>query len=173
MNRHDRKAMVAEARKLVKRVVPGVKLRQACLYHAWAICAVAQQRGLRLLLQAGTCYWPCVAPDLDDGVGHNVFGYEYEDIMAAGAEAMDVMPEMHVWACDPTAGEIIDLTSGMFPAQARDLQNIVWTAVKPPDFLWCSPTELPTNVVYKATRPACERAVRLLKRSFGVGGKHE
>ena len=169
MNRHDRKAMVAEARKLVRKVIPGVPLRQSCLYHAWAICQVGHQHGHRFLLQAGTSYWPCLRPELDDGVSPNRFGYEFDTIVAAGCEAMNMMPEMHVWAGDPYAGEIIDLTTGLWPAQAMALQKIAWKAPKPPDYVWCDPRELPKDVVYRATKEASLLAKRLLESSFGVG----
>jgi hypothetical protein len=169
MNRTERRIIVAEARKLVRRVFPGVELRQACLYHAWAVAVVANKRDHYFRLQAGTAYWPCVATELDDGVSPNRFGYEYQPggkLYVAQAELADTLPEMHVWAVHPAGGEIIDLTTGMWPAQARALQGIDWRATRPPDYLWCSIFDLPKGVVYEPSQEASDLAGKLLVRSL-------
>jgi hypothetical protein len=170
MNRQERRIIVAEARKLVKRTFPTLPTRAGCLYHAWAACIVGKQHGHRFLLQAGSAYWPCVAPEFDDGTSHNAFGYEFDRVAAAGATGLGILPEIHVWACDPMAAEVIDLTTGEWPEQAKALTGMVWSAPRPPDYLWARPDEFPKGVTYRATKDAAILAGELLKRTFGCGG---
>ncbi len=80
-NRKTKKIIVAKARKLVAAKFPTVKgSTGACLYLTAGVISVAQEHGIKLLLQAGSCYWPRVT---DDGIKSNVFGYQYNVIAAA------------------------------------------------------------------------------------------
>lgn len=172
MNRQQKRQIVAEARKLARRTFPCVPDDEAgaCLYLAWAVCTVAKAHGLRLLLQAGTACWVRVTDATDNGIEANVFGYEWhaDSPQTIALLAANKMPEIHVWAADPVAAEIIDLTTGRWPAQCRKLLGVDWKAPKPPPFYWGSPRDVPGVGFYKAERSACEVAVDLLGRSLGV-----
>lgn len=172
MNRQQKCQCVAEARKLVRRTWPSLNTygAGACLYLAWGIISVAQSRGVKLLLQAGTAYWARVTDATDDGVEPNVFGYEWhaDSPETIALLAANKMPEIHVWAADPVAVEIVDLTTGTWPEQCREILGVGWKAPKPPPFYWDDPRNVPGAGAYKAERSACEVAVELMKRSLGV-----
>lgn len=171
MNRQQKRQIVTEARKLVASTWPALPTDAgACLYLSWAVIHVANMHGLKLLLQAGTAYWSRVTPATDDGVEANVFGYEWhaDSAETIARVAADQLPEIHVWAADPVAGEIVDLTTGTWPAQSRKLLDVDWKAPKPPAFYWGDPCKVPGNGFYKAERSATLVAVDFLKRALGV-----
>lgn len=166
-NRKTKKIIVAKARKLVAEKFPTIKgSTGACLYLTAGVIAVAQGYGIKLLLQAGSCYWPRVTPKTDDGIESNVFGYEYDAIAAAPFVAADLMPEMHVWAGDPLTNEIVDLTSGSFPAQCRKLLGVGWKAPRPPAYFWDTFENLPKLARYAPDRDASLTAAEFLRRSL-------
>lgn len=170
-NRKTKKIIVAKARKLVTKKFPTIKgSTGACLYLAAGVISIAQEHGIKLLLQAGSCYWPRVTDKTDDGIESNVFGYEYDAIAAAPFVAANLMPEMHVWAGDPSTGEIVDLAAGFFPAQCRKLLGVGWKAPKPPAFFWDVPSKLPKLASYAPDRDASLTAAEFLRLTFeGTG----
>lgn len=172
MNCQQKRQIVKEARQLVHRVFPGVPTdgAGACLYLTWGAITVARFHGLKLLLQAGTAYWPRVTDATDDGTEPNVFGYEWEpnSPQTIAMLAADQLPEIHVWAADPVAVEIVDLSTGAWPAQCRTILGAGWKAPKPPPFYWGDPRKVPGVGYYKAERSASLVAAELLRRSLGV-----
>ncbi len=171
-NRKTKKIIVAKARKLVAKKFPTVKgSTGACLYLTAGVISVAQEHGIKLLLQAGSCYWPRVTAKTDDGVEPNVFGYQYNVIAAAPYVVANLMPEMHVWAGDLQTGEIVDLASGFFPAQCRKLLGVGWKAPTPPAFFWDIPSKLPKLANYTPDRNASLTAALFIRLSTEGGGE--
>lgn len=166
VNRQTKRAIVATARKLVKVHFPTAPVDGggACLYLAWASCEAARQHGHKLLMLAGSAFWPRLTPETDDG-GPQVFGFQWED-----GRLVDpfVMPEIHVWAGDPFAGEIVDLTVGSWPRRCRELIGHDWRAPKPPPFFWGRPSELPLWASYNSTKEAGQVALAMLRRALGI-----
>ena len=169
-NRKTKRMIVKKARKLVKAHFPSVAgSTGACLYLSWAVCSVAREHKINLLMMAGSAYWPRVTSETDDGVEANRFGYEWDPIEAAPHLAADIMPELHVWAGDPLTGEIIDLSTGDWPKQCLDVLGVPWKAPSPPAFFWAPASSLPALAEYRATKEAGETALRLISRAIGGG----
>lgn len=166
MKRSTKLAIVRAARRIVADHWPEVPADGggACLYLAWAACEAARQADQKLLMLAGSAFWPRLTPKTDDG-GPQVFGFQWED----GQEVDPlVVPEIHIWAGDPLTGEIVDLTAGSFPRRCRELIGQDWRAPAPPSFFWGLPSELPLWASYTATREAGQVALEMLLRALGV-----
>ena len=168
----DQKAqIVAEARELVERTFEGIPLDGAggCLYLTWGVCTVAKAVGLRLIMQAGTAYWPRVTDATDDGIEPNVFGYEWhaDSPQTKALIAADQLPEIHIWAGNPITNEIVDLTPGAWPSLCRDALGVDWKAPTPPPFYWADAGKIPGAGYYKPERSAVECALRYLRRALG------
>jgi len=153
-----RDEIVAEARALFRRSFPEINEHQACLFLACCVIKVAEKYGIRLVLQAGSCFWRRVPDELDDGVSDTRFGYEWEsDSMDTVINvAMGNMPELHVWAGNPITQEVVDLTSGFFPTQCKTLTGKEWLSPSPPDYLWRSTRDV--DAEYRPSRDATELA---------------
>lgn len=147
-----------------------------CLY--WALFTARHLRsvGIPAQIQAGTCYWPRLRPDQDDGHPDTCtqFGYQFEPgrysapvlIMEAGK-----LPEMHVWAAVAPA-TIIDVTTRYWPEQCQRLTGMDWPGDVPPDFLWlddCRKTPPPPGVVYEPHMLAIEMAHAFIGALRGEG----
>jgi hypothetical protein len=164
VNSKTKKIIVKEARKFVAKKFPETKgNRASCLYLAVGVIAAAAKRGYRLVPQAGTCYWPRVTPETDDGVENNAFGYKWSphEFRSQISLACGALPEMHVWAGDPVTQEIVDLSTRDFPAQCKKILDIEWKAPAPPDFYWGPAGELPNLCVYEPNEEATILAVDL------------
>ena len=135
-----------------------------CPYWAWAIITAAKEQGRRLVLQAGSAGWRFMPPHLDDGIGATHFSYEWQGSNPTNRIAMaaGLMPEMHVWAADPAAQELIDLATFDWPDQAERLLGAKWLDKRPPDYLWASPGQLPEQAYYRPDRDATMLAGRML-----------
>ena len=166
--RHLRKRIVREARQLVTRHFDVEGQTNTCLYLAAAACMVAQKHGLRLILQAGSARWPRVTDQTDDGVEPNVFEYVWESDHPASraARAAGLMPEMHVWAADPAANEVVDLTTGFWPAQCREILGVDWKAPNPPPYFWGPVDRLPTLACYEPNLEATMLADAFVRREL-------
>lgn len=141
----DRDLIVAEARALFRKEFPEIKEQAGCLYLSMCVIRVAHKYGIRLALQAGTCSWRRVPEELDDGVMGTHFSYVWEpDSMATRIAILENrLPELHVWAGDPATQELIDLTSGSFPAQCKELAGEEWLTPTPPDYIWMHSSKVP------------------------------
>jgi hypothetical protein len=189
LNKSDRDAIVAEARRKIACVVDndsrlktasGDLIGGVCLYAAWAVYDVLRDRPDvgRVVLQAGSCSWPLINESEDDGVRPTHFSYvwdatsyEAEFVRRTGWPALvnvnglavPSLPEMYVWVGLVDSQEIIDLTAGDLPARAK-IGGLVWTAPKPPDYLWVPVAKLPDRVLYKPEPDATVLALRIMKR---------
>lgn len=134
------------------------KSRAGCLYRALAMITAANEHGHRWVPQAGTCYWPRLDEDQDDGTNpHLQFGYAWspDDPRSKQATLNGYLPEIHVWAGDPATGMIIDPTTGFFPAQCQALLGRDWPGTRPPTVFWGGPDDLPARALYEPHRDAC------------------
>lgn len=123
----------------------------SCLVWTFATLAVLTSKRIRAVLQAGTCMWPRVRKEQDDGICSTHFGYEWnpatkESLMAV---QMGKMPEIHIWAAIPKTQTIIDFSTREFPTQCKKLIKADWPGDLPPQYLWCSAKNIPKGVQYK------------------------
>jgi hypothetical protein len=144
-----------------------------CFYRTVLTVRALHARGERGILQAGTAEWAIRTPDQDDGISPTHFGYVWSPDEFDWTLLYDqgVLPEVHVWAAMPASREIIDMSSGCFPEQAKLLMGWDWHAELPPKFLWTS--ELPSNAVYEAHPDATAFALALALAKFGIQIKDE
>jgi hypothetical protein len=140
-----------------------------CFYYGiWTVEAI-RKAGLRVLLQAGSCRWPRIRHEQDDGVCATHFGYVWSPNEAPSQRALrlGVMPEMHVWAADPEANEIIDFSAGFFPEQAKALVGMDWPGDPPPPYLWSGPTTMPRGAQYEPSLDAIKFALLAAMKLYG------
>lgn len=144
-----------------------------CFYRAVLTVRELYARGERAILQAGTAEWAIRTPDQDDGMSPTHFGYVWspDEFDWKRLYYQGILPEIHVWSALPASREIIDMSSGCFPEQAKLLKGWDWRAEPPPQFLWTS--ELPSNAVYEAHPDATAFALALALAKFGIQIKDE
>jgi hypothetical protein len=162
-----KKRIVKEARRLARRTFPEMRGKTgACLVLSWAVVEAARRHGVRLVLQAGSAYWPRVTDKTDDGDEPNVFEYRFEEHAPATVARVlaGELPEMHVWAADPETGELVDLTYGDQPAQCLELAGLTWKAPKPSPYFWGTPDRLPKLTSYEANVAAIQVTLAFLLR---------
>jgi hypothetical protein len=140
-----------------------------CFYYGIRTVEALRKAGLHVLLQAGSCSWPRIRPEQDDGVAMTHFSYLWTPEEPASQRAMrlGIMPEMHVWAADPEANEIIDFTSGFFPEQAKALVGFDWPGDLPPKYLWANTKDIPRGVQYRADIDAIKLAFSFAVELYG------
>ena len=132
----------------------------------------------RTLIQAGSAQWPRVPPELDDGVSDTHFGYEWDTqshfsrlvrsgvipvMRRADGHLAPSLPEIHVWLGCPDTGEIIDFTTGLWPAACRATLGQEWLAPLPPPYFWNFGTRRPDGVNYLPARDAIDCVIALLR----------
>lgn len=173
----DKAQIVERAHAIAKATFPNVRDYTAhCLTLNGAIIAAAAEVGVRLVLQAGSAYWPCLDDAHDDGTSPNQFGYEWNDQGRAIARMLGLglmpsrMPEIHVWAGNPDTQELVDISTGAWPEQAKRLIGTEWRAPMPPKFYWGHVSKLPRFVNYTADREATMFAARMLTIAIQNGG---
>lgn len=135
LSQNDRDAIVEEIRAEFARHFDGPDPAMACLYWSFYACRVLERRGERAIVQVGSASWRCVAHD--DGVSATHFSYVWEPQSQATREriAAGLMPELHAWVALPLRGELLDVTLGFQPAQARRL-GVAWSAPEPQAYVW-------------------------------------
>jgi hypothetical protein len=99
-----------------------------------------QELDVRVILQAGTAYWPRVpdpANTPEDVQTH--FGYEWspDESISNRAILAGMLPEMHTWLAIPETQEMIDFSTGTWPV-ACNFTLGPWTGDDPPDYLWAT-----------------------------------
>jgi hypothetical protein len=121
-----------------------------CFYWSLTLMGVLLQEGYRALIQAGSLSWPIVPLGQDDGHSPTHFSYEWSPWREESQAAfrLGLLPEIHVWVGLPDQNELLDFATKFLPEQARK-EGLIWRTPHPPDFLWCSPSELPDGVIYK------------------------
>lgn len=167
----DKNALYEEVKRQVE-ADPSIKSMPPsarCFFYGVKTVLVLRQAGVRVILQAGSCQWPRIRPDQDDGVCATHFGYVWSPREEPSRRAMrlGVMMEMHVWAADPEANEIIDFTSGFFPEQAKSIGGFDWPGDPPPPFFWGGPNIMPPGAHYEANIDAIKYAFLLAAKLYG------
>ena len=121
-----------------------------CFYWSLTLMGVLLQKGYRALIQAGSLSWPIVPPGQDDAHSPTHFSYEWSPWREESQAALrlGLLPEIHVWVGLPDSNELLDFATKSLPEQAAK-EGLIWRTPQPPDFLWCSPSELPRGVIYK------------------------
>lgn len=121
-----------------------------CFYWSTTLMGVLLEHGYRALIQAGNLSWPIVPPAQDDGKSPTHFSYEWSPWREESQTALKLgmLPEIHVWVGLPDQNELLDFSTKFLPHQAAQ-EGLVWRTPTPPDFLWCSPSDLPNGVIYK------------------------
>jgi len=145
----------------------------ACLYWAANVIQIASRYGVRLIPQAGSASWARVPLAEDDGVIATHFSYEWQGIDAAPTRAAidaGVLPELHVWAADPRAMEIVDLTTGYQALQCVERIGLEWRTPPLPAWLWAGRAGLPEGTVYRPAEDATRFVVGLITRNR-LGGE--
>ena len=163
----DKAELVREARLFFKKRFPDIRPSAGCVFWAGSIIFVAQRHGIRLVPQAGSCFWPRIPPEEDDGIVSTEFGYLWEPTEWNLMKVLSgVLPEMHVWAGNPETQEVVDLSARYFPQQCRELTGAKWTMPDPPDYLWMPASEVAEKhgAIYHPTEEATSSAVHLLTK---------
>ena len=95
----------------------------------------------------------------DDGTIHTHFAYEWEGINHPKVQhrlQQGLMPEMHVWAADPVAMELVDTSTIHLAEQCRKQGGMEWTAPPPPSHLWAGREQMPPGWHYMAAADAIQ-----------------
>jgi hypothetical protein len=124
--------------RLFKERHPDVEPHRACIYLTRiGLEVIRQHTSHRAVVQAGTMQWEVVPRHLDDGVmgTHLAFKWSPREFNSVMNMAAGGIPEMHVWIALPERNEIVDFSTGTFPAFAQTL-GVKWLSPPPPDFLW-------------------------------------
>jgi hypothetical protein len=74
------------------------------------------------------------------------------------------LPEMHVWLGCPGTGELIDFSTGLWPAACKATTGLDWPAPAPPEYVWAFGDRLPAGASYAPCREAIDLVVLLLRR---------
>lgn len=139
----------------------------ACLFLTVCVIHVASKHGIRLVPQAGSCFWRRVPIEMDDGAMVTHFGYQWELSPRTIFEIKNNrLPEIHVWAGDPITQEVVDLTAGSFPAQCKTLTGEDWFMPLPPSYIWMPGKKALTryDASYEADMQATNVAIEMFKR---------
>jgi hypothetical protein len=167
-----RDATVAEIRSRTAKYLAknGLSLGSgSCFYHSHFTAEVLHEQGRAVTIQAGSCNWPRLSPEQDDGAPTTMthFSYEWSPSDAASVEAMlkGALPEMHVWCALTDSSEIIDVTTNELVAAAA-LRGFDWPGPKPPDYLWSTMIEFPERTRYNPVMPAIMLIVKAYLSRF-------
>lgn len=115
-----------------------------CVYLSLLGVAALHKMGLgSAFVVGGTCHWPRLRPDQDDGKPTTCthFGFKWEENSLADSlrklqcEA-GMLPEVHAWIVIPENQEIVDFSTGDFPALCRKMIGKDWPGDLPPKFFW-------------------------------------
>jgi hypothetical protein len=157
----DKEAVRAEVlQDMIDYVDPDLFDRKCLQWAGFTVEALAR-RGIRALIQAGSCSWPFRSPSwVDDGVSSTHFSYMFNKAEARARLAQGLSPEMHAWAAIPLGrGIFIDWTTRYQPVQCQRILGIPWGAPPPPEYLWCGPEGIPDGVRYRPDPEATRYAV--------------
>lgn len=154
-------------------------LPHLCLFHAYfGLLELLKTPGApRMVLQAGTAYWPRLRHDQDDGKPETSthFGFEWDARLpadyapfacalgtATGRASWVPLREVHVWIGAPETRELVDFTTGLWPAACASLAGMDWPGDPPPEFFWGQ--SLPDGVRYEPGREATTHALTCLQK---------
>lgn len=169
LNKHGRDTAYRQVRDLVNSALGawGTGHGGMCLYYAMIGREVVRKLpGVpRVVVQAGTAYWPRVDPSEDDGVMPLQFGYEWQPHQALEPlpNGQIRLPEMHVWLGCPDTQEVIDFSTAHLPDECLRATGYEWRTHRY-DYLWCLMKRLPAGVIYRPEREATILAEEIIRR---------
>lgn len=137
--------------------------RSSLLWTSIGMKMLAEMVDERMLIQAGSAYWPLLVQKTGDDSTHVGYGWEFdsEDTMLCLQEC--VVPEMHVWFVLPDRGELVDFTTGRQDYWTDDMSDRV--ADLPP-FFWGTEQEAKDlDFEYQPDELAIETAIMYLQHS--------
>jgi hypothetical protein len=130
----NQKQLVDHARLLYSLWYSEIPESKGCLFWAAAFNAAAKEQGLDTLIQAGSAQFQFRS---DDGKRDTHFSYMFEPAAGMMKFRAGELPEMHVWSWIRQTNEIVDLSLGYQPSQARELAGYEWEReFYPPSYLW-------------------------------------
>lgn len=176
LNRSTRDAIYQQTLAAVRRDQPD--LTAQCLEFAWHGYQIikAYAGAPRTIIQAGSASWPRLA--VDDGVSPTHFSYEWNAdapvtrmflsgliplVPRNDGHMSASLPEMHVWLAVPESEEIIDFTTGLWPAACLSTIGHEWLAPRPPEYLWTFGSRLPAGVRYVPDHDAIDLVIAVLR----------
>ena len=125
--------------------------------------------GIKAMFQAGTCFWPIILPEHDDGVSPNRFGYMWDLHSAKDHIENARLPEIHAWVAFRIGGKaaIVDFNAGSFRALGCEYLGVNhFHAYQIPMTFWHNADEqLPHGVEYVADPVACEVGYRYAQQA--------
>jgi hypothetical protein len=124
-----------------------------CLGWAAVLARMLRRAGRRAALVAGSCGWPRLRPDQDDGRPETSTHFSHMFVVdeALPLVVRGLAPEWHCWVAMAGRGdavELIDGTTGAWPEKCRRLSGTDW------------PGDRPRPPVVPCRRPAAPRPVR-------------
>jgi hypothetical protein len=124
-----------------------------CLGWAAVLARMLRRAGRRAALVAGSCGWPRLRPDQDDGRPETSTHFSHMFVVdeALPLVVRGLAPEWHCWVAMAGRGdavELIDGTTGAWPEKCRRLSGTDWPGDRPPPHLWCHADALPPRVLY-------------------------
>lgn len=152
----------------MKQVLPAAApLGQVCLYWAVGGLLELRSRGIRSVIQGGSCSWPRIKLEEDDGVSPTHMSYVWSPgPTSILSQMLGHLPEMHVWLGIVETQEIIDFTTAYWPEACLKMTGSPWTGHAPPKYFWSH--EFPERVYYSvdpdATMLAFHYGKGILKR---------
>lgn len=164
---------VAEIRRRTAKFLKDHDIKVAsgsCFYHAHFTAEVLHEQDQPVLVQAGSCSWPRLLLEQDDGKDTTLthFSYNWSPKDAASVESMlaGALPETHIWCALSNTREIVDVTTHQLVEQAKVLTGLDWPGPPPPPYLWTIQRNMPERTLYEPVVAACMLAVRLYLARF-------
>lgn len=144
-----------------------------CFWWSYFGMLMLRANDIEAVPQAGTAYWPRLPKEQLGEDMNSVFGFQWDpdSLQSRIAVATGALPECHVWLGIVSSQELIDLSTGDWPAICRTLLGHDWPGQQPPPFFWGQANNLPDNVYYEPIRDATIRVGRLFERllTHGLG----
>jgi hypothetical protein len=124
---------------------------KGCFYWALAFYEAARQRGVDVLIQAGSAQFQFRADT--DGVSDTHFSYMFDPTESAVRLSRGLWPEIHVWNAIRATGEIVDLSTRFQAQQAKELCGFEWEKeFALPSYYWGKPSD--DRIIYRADAKA-------------------
>ncbi len=147
----------------------GIDEKRACILHAALLPPMLLDYGIKGIIQAGSAGWRFKAEDKDDGgPTHYSYVWDLKDPLTIQQILTKHMPEMHCWVGIIDDPAIIDTTTEhLIPLLKMSMPNEVWSAPKPPPFIWHRlGEEQPMSCYYEASMEAIKLTYAMVKDAW-------
>lgn len=123
----------------------------ACFLYAGYGFKVLEQLGYEPLIQAGSCSWPIIPKEEDDGACDTHFSFIFKEEEAIQHITRGRIPEIHVFLYLQKTEELVDFSTHDLPRVCNNIIGKKWSPkCLPPPFLWCHICDMPPGVNYEA-----------------------